>query len=108
MACIRPGMSLLGTPPRAVAVGREVDLHHRERLRRVGRGRQRWPSVRLRSDHVPARLPHTASARDRRWRPGEWILPLERTGQLRMDLWLRQPLRADLRGLPDAEADTQA
>src|SRR5262245_20981516 len=27
---------------------------------------------------------------------------------LGMDLWLRQPLRADLCGLPDAEADAQA
>src|SRR5262249_2031426 len=108
MACIRPALSLLGTAPRAVTVGREVDLHHGKRLRRVGRARWRWQGVRLRSDHVPARLPHAAPACDRRRRTGEWVLPLECTGQLRMDLWLRQPLRADLCGFPDAEADAEA
>src|SRR5215475_9042099 len=108
MACIRPALSLLGTAPRAVTVGREVDLHHGKRLRRVGRGRRRWQGVRLRPDHVPARLPHAAPACDRRRRTGEWVLPLERTGQLRVDLWLRQPLRADLRGLQDAEAHAEA
>src|SRR5262245_51654798 len=104
MARVRPPVSLLGTAPRAVAVGREVDLHHGERLRGVGRGRQRWQGVRLRPDHVLARLPYPAPACDGRRCSGEWLLSLELTGQLRVDLRLRQPLRIGPRRLQDAKA----
>jgi len=39
---------------------------------------------------------------------GQRLLPVEHDGQLRVDLWVRQPLRARARGLQDADADAQA
>src|SRR5262245_6151199 len=108
MAPVRPAVSLLGTSPRAVALGRAVNLHYRERLCRIGRGRRGRPGVRLRPGHVPARLPHAAPACDCRRRTGDWLLPVELTGQLRVDLRLREPIWADLRGLQDAEAHAEA
>jgi Glycosyl hydrolase family 1 len=98
---------VLGAEIRAVAVERQRNPHHRERLRDTGchcRGRQ---YLRHRPHHVPSRLPHPAPASCRRRRPCEGLLPVERNGQLRVDGRLRQPLRPCLRGLRDAEADAE-
>src|SRR5690606_18922534 len=50
------------------------------------------------------RPPDPAPARNRRRRAGEGLLLLERHGQPGVDGRLRQPLRAGVRGLQDAEA----
>src|SRR5262245_20345505 len=49
-----------------------------------GKGPSIWDT------HVPAGIPHPASARHRRRCAGQWLLPLERPGQPRMDRWVRQ------------------
>jgi hypothetical protein len=65
----RPGTSwtprsCTGPAARAVDLGRGVHLHHRERLRSVGRGRRRL-GVPLRPGDVPAGLPRAAAAGNR-------------------------------------------
>ena len=70
----------LGAAADAVDLGREVDLHHRERLRGIGCGRRGRQGLRLGPGDVPAGLPRTAPARDRGGRARGRVLPVERPG----------------------------
>ena len=54
---VRARGHVLGAASGAFDLGREVDLHHRERLRGFGRRLRRWASLRLGSRDVPARFP---------------------------------------------------
>ncbi len=108
LALVRPGVSVLGAQVRAVALGGQGNLHHRERLRRGRQARRRRERVRYGSHHVPAELPDAAPAGGRQRRAGEGLLPVEPDGQLRVERGLRQPLWTRVRGLQDAEADPKA
>src|SRR5690606_1159162 len=96
VARLRPGGAVLGSSADAVDMGCHLYLHHRERLRRLRPGGRRRAGLRRRSCDVPPCLPRAAAAGYGRGGSCRWVLPLECAGQLRVDGWLWDPLRADL------------
>ena len=81
---------LLGAAPCLEALGREVDLHHRERNARCGPAGRGRHGLRHRPRDVPAQLSDATAARDSRGRPRAAATFLEPDGQLRMAGWLQQ------------------
>jgi len=108
VARLRPGGAVLGSSADAVDMGCHLYLHHRERLRRLRPGGRRRAGLRLRSCDVPPCLPRAAAAGHGRGGSCRWVLPLECAGQLRVDGWLWDPLRADLCRLRHPRAHPEA